>query len=397
MLTRSRFPALDDPFAAEEPKFVITASNYRQYKDKLSAGVTKLLKTYPESFRVPVYPTHRTVCYPNFVLKNLKPNAKYGELVENGQGVTHVFMARPFPLPKNGLQAVWLTLIGYNGWRIKGRKSNIAVLGTGEILTAKKAVDTYVPYNDPHNSRHDYLAQDVQWYSGFLIRILTPPRKRGTITVGRSFLQLGSHPRMTWQYLPGTRRVRRFPYYGFDTPGGIAGLHGIDDGSVFNGTPVRFNWKIVDVKEMFVPYNAYGLDNPENYETLLGPHGINPEYTRWELHRVRVIVATLKEGSQHWYQKRVFYQDLDTGQFLLGDNYDHHGELWRTTIQYHVWTPLTQSFFMRATVFHDFSANAYAVTRVSNEIAPSHMPKLNFAVPPKSRYTPAAARRMGIR
>ena len=46
-----------DPFANEKPLFTITGANADQYKDKLSPGLTALLKKYP-NFTMPVYPTH---------------------------------------------------------------------------------------------------------------------------------------------------------------------------------------------------------------------------------------------------------------------------------------------------------------------------------------------------
>ncbi len=49
-----------DPFADEKPLFVIDASNYTQHQDQLSPGQVALLKHFPDTFRLPVYPTHRT-------------------------------------------------------------------------------------------------------------------------------------------------------------------------------------------------------------------------------------------------------------------------------------------------------------------------------------------------
>ena len=38
----------------------ITAENMDQYAERLSEGTQALLRKYPQSFRVDVYPTHRT-------------------------------------------------------------------------------------------------------------------------------------------------------------------------------------------------------------------------------------------------------------------------------------------------------------------------------------------------
>nr|WP_320326999.1 DUF1329 domain-containing protein [Pseudomonas sp. P1B16] len=52
-----------DPFPEENPIVSITEKNVSQYADKLSDGVIALLKKYP-SYRVDVYPTHRTAGAP---------------------------------------------------------------------------------------------------------------------------------------------------------------------------------------------------------------------------------------------------------------------------------------------------------------------------------------------
>ena len=48
-----------DPFDAEKPRLQITAQNMQQYADQLSDGVKTLLQRFP-SYRLDVYPTHRT-------------------------------------------------------------------------------------------------------------------------------------------------------------------------------------------------------------------------------------------------------------------------------------------------------------------------------------------------
>jgi hypothetical protein len=49
-----------DPFASEQPVFSVAGSNMSQYSSELTAGEQALLQRYP-SFRIDVYPTHRTM------------------------------------------------------------------------------------------------------------------------------------------------------------------------------------------------------------------------------------------------------------------------------------------------------------------------------------------------
>ena len=50
------------------------------------------------------------------------------------------------------------------------------------------------------------------------------------------------------------------------------------------------------------------------YADILDEGTVNPKYMRYELHRVWVVEATLK-NSKHIYGKRVFYMDEDIGPF----------------------------------------------------------------------------------
>src|SRR5690606_6513670 len=58
---------LGDPYASEQPLFTITAQNLDQYKDKLSEGQLAMFKRYPETYRMPVYPSHRSVALPESI------------------------------------------------------------------------------------------------------------------------------------------------------------------------------------------------------------------------------------------------------------------------------------------------------------------------------------------
>ncbi len=57
---------LPNPYADEKPLFVITAENYKQYADKLSDGMQQMFQKYPETFKMPVYKTHRNGTFKKF-------------------------------------------------------------------------------------------------------------------------------------------------------------------------------------------------------------------------------------------------------------------------------------------------------------------------------------------
>lgn len=392
------YPAMDNPFADEQPRFVITADNYQQYSDKLTPGTRKLFEQYPDSFRMPVYPSHRTACFSELVHEQTVRNAKRAKLVNGGKGLSNAFMGPPFPLPETGLQAVWNNLVFLTPYREEAYFDNIAVFGSDSREVARVHSDVYTPYNNPDLERESFWQSGKAPLQKFLQWTILPERKRGALTLGIQYMHKVRNTADVWQYLPGTRRVRRAPYFGYDTPQGAGGLRGIDEQRLFNGPPDRFDWALAGKKTIFVPYNAYRMDADIGYDQLLGDQVINPDYTRWEPHRVWKVVATRKKGAEHWYGKRVLYIDEDSGHALLADNYDRQGTLWRTSLQNYVWTPLApHTLLARAAVFHDFEARAYNVQRLINERPTGEHPRINFGAPQDGHFTPATLRSQGLR
>jgi hypothetical protein len=107
-----------------------------------------------------------------------------------------------------------------------------------------------------------------------------------------------AQPRRAWQYLPGQRRVKLAPDLAYDTPNsGSGGTSTYSDTFVFNGAMDRFDWKLVGKKEMYVPYNGYKLMYAKDIKPALTANHINPDFMRWELHRVWVVEATLKPDN----------------------------------------------------------------------------------------------------
>jgi hypothetical protein len=63
------------PFEAEKPRLVVDAKNVAQHADKLTEGTKELLKRYPNTMRLDVYPTQRVIALPAKVLANTAKNA----------------------------------------------------------------------------------------------------------------------------------------------------------------------------------------------------------------------------------------------------------------------------------------------------------------------------------
>lgn len=80
---------LADPFASEKPLFTITAANVDKYKAKLSDGQVAMFKRYPETYRIPVYPTHRTVAVPPEIYESAKRSALNVTSINDGNGLAN--------------------------------------------------------------------------------------------------------------------------------------------------------------------------------------------------------------------------------------------------------------------------------------------------------------------
>jgi hypothetical protein len=179
----------------------------------------------------------------------------------------------------------------------------------------------------------------------------------------------GADSRTTWAYETLIRRVRRLPSLSHDfLDPRTQGLRTVDQYDGWNGAPDRYDWKLVGKREMLIPYNSYKLaDKKLRYADINKPGYADPELLRYELHRVWVIEASLREGQRHRFPRRTFYLDEDTWQVSLEDIYDANGELWRfgnhPAMQfYDVNVP-----WYAATIHYDFRANAYLTSFLSNE------------------------------
>jgi len=317
-----------NPFADERPKFSIDAKNMAQYAGNLTEGAKALLQKYPD-FRVDVYPTHRSVAFPKFVLENTEKNATKAKTLNDGQSMEGAHAGFPFPIPKTGNEAMWNHLVRFNGVAYESKYRNLNVDANGHVALATEgySVQEY-PYWD--NSRPN---ADIYWR--LKLNYTAPARRAGEGLLIVDPLDIGTKDRHAWAYLPGQRRVRVAPDLAFDTPNpGTAGATTFDDTFIFNGSMNRFDFKLVGKKEMIVPYNDYKAVYESRQADLLKPNHLNPDLVRWEMHRVWVVEATLKPGKRHVYSKRTFYLDEDSWAALASDEYDARGQLWRAGFAY---------------------------------------------------------------
>jgi hypothetical protein len=317
-----------NPYAADKPRVVVDAKNMAQYDAQLTAGTKALLQKYP-SFRLDVYPTQRSVAFPKFVGDNTAKNALVAKTLNDGRSMQGAHAGFPFPIPKTGFEAMWNHLVRFNGQSYESKYRNLSVDASGRTTLAVEgqSVQEY-PFWDTTKTAADTFWRIKLSYTG-------PARRAGEALMLVDPLDIGTKDRRAWSYLPGQRRVKVAPDLAHDTPNpGTAGTTTFDDTFIFNGSMERFDFKLVGKKEMLVPYNAYAAVYQAKQDELLKPKHLNPDLVRWELHRVWVVEATLKEGKRHVYGKRVFYLDEDSWMALASDAYDGRGQLYRAGFAY---------------------------------------------------------------
>ena len=382
-----------DPFAADKPLFTIDKANLEQYREHLTPGQLALFKTYPDSFRMPVYPSRRSGSAPQWLYDNTFANATSARLLDGGNGFADAYGGVPFPIPKSGVEALWNHVARYRGTYVVRRASEVAVQRNGSYSLVTSQQEALFKYYLKGGSFADL--NNLMFY--YLSFTKSPARLAGGAVLVHETLDQVKEPRQAWGYNAGQRRVRRAPNLAYDTPIAAAdGLRTADDTDMFNGAPDRYDWKLRGKKEIYIPYNNYKVSSPEvKYEELLKPGHLDPQYTRYELHRVWVVEGTLKPGARHIYSKRTLYLDEDSWSAAVVDQYDGRGELWRVSMAYlknfydlpYTWSALD--------VFHDLQARRYHVQNLDNE-EPGTI-DFTQAIPDDSYFKPSALRRRGTR
>ncbi|MDD3352079.1 DUF1329 domain-containing protein [Zoogloea sp.] len=320
-----------DPFANEKPLLSITPANYTQHADKLSEGQKAMFKKYA-TFRMDVFPSHRTFKYPKAFLDNSIKNATSCKLTADGLGLENCWGGTPFPIPKNGSEMMWNRILKFQAYSfgIDDAQSTVVDVSGNKIDTSGWSTRTLNTPFDPKRSTP--LGSDEMWD----LRRMdyhSPVRKAGEKLVIHDSLDMNNVGRKAWTYLAGQRRIKLSPDVGYDTPSPTgAGIGTVDDSSLFFGQLDRYNFKLVGKKELYIPYNMYKIQDQTvcGRDVVLTKQHLNPDCVRWELHRVWVVEATLKEGKRHIYPRRTFYFDEDLlGGAGVAESYDASGAIYR--------------------------------------------------------------------
>ena len=375
-----------DPIASMRPLYVITKANIAQYDKVLTDGHKAMFKTYPD-YKMIVFPSYRNAFFPDEILKATVANATRATLVGTDD-VQKAELGFPFPIPKSGAEPLWNHKLKFRGSAVKRYNNQAIVKPDGTYKISKLVEDVKLKYanlKEPAEMRKGGL------FAYYLQEVLEPPRVAGQIILVHETAGGEGNSRLAWIYSPGLGRVNRAPDVGFDNPSiGSDGEQFNDQIDVFNGSLERFDWKLLGKREMLIPYNSWMLNSPTfKYKDIIRPGHINQDLARYEMHRVWVVEATLKQGQRHRFGKRRFYLDEDSWAIAAVDCYDNRGQLWKVQEAHLLSIPFIPTVSGIPETIYDLQSKRYFVTTMTNEDAIS-----DFEVKyDDAMFTPAALQR----
>ncbi len=359
--------ASDPTIEADKPIDTITAANMDKYASQLSEGHKHLLKTFSD-YKMLVYPSHRTVAWPDFIYKATAANALSCTL-SGTDDPDNCKQGFPYPIPSDGAQVIWNHRLKWRGDTAERNNDQMIVDQNGHSQLAQLVEDVEFLYaNDKHPVP---MAKGKGLFLYYLSRIIAPARTAGTMILVNESGGTGASGRAAWLYAPALKRIRRAPAVCCDNPyEGSDGQQFYDQVDMFNGVLERYTWKLVGKKEMIIPYDNFKIGRAK-YDELARPNHLNQDLPRYETHRVWVVEATLLPGERHTYAKRVFYVDEDSWDIVMVDCYDANGGLFNfqegmLTPQYNVLT----AFTVPELIYH-FDSGRYFITALQAQGHPN--------------------------
>jgi hypothetical protein len=315
-----------DPFGADAPSFVITAENHARHAQHLSRGQLALFQRY-KTYRMPVYPTRRSVGFPEAIYEATRANAGRARLV----GVDQLEGARlgfPFAEPRSGAEVLWNHKLRYRGDDAHWTTLQAVVTPGGlqrRITMENWTLHRYANLLRPGDSARDnvlyHIAQSADPIMGCGQHVHAWREPLNPVRAPRQ-LWCGCASRKVWR-APSGRGHDDFSL-------GSEMIRYFDMLDMFTGELDRYTFKLLGKREVYIPYNSYRLsDGRSTYDGLLTPLHFNQDSTRYELHRVWVVDALRRSGVDHRIRRRVFYVDEDSWTIALVDIYEAKGAVSR--------------------------------------------------------------------
>ena len=373
---------LVDPFNDDKVIDIINHEKISKYEEFLTLGLKKLLKQN-SNFKIYLYPSRRSINYPEKIRKKILKNSSLKDIQSNNAG--NIYYS-PFIKPKSGLEVIKNHLFRFQGGSIERTSHVFPVRSDGTY--SRIGVWSKKVYQGNINSK------DSNMLFFALARFTEPRSLKGDILLVHEPIDFLLEKRSTWIYSAAQRRVRRAPDVAYDGVGnGSEGMITADQVDGFNGATDRYNWKLIGKKTLIIPYNTYKVgDKKVSYDEIVKIGSVNSSLMRFEHHRVWIVKATLKKGMRHIYNERIFYIDEDSWAVVMEEVFTKEGEIWRFAIH-----GLVQSYdfnipFYRLSIYHDLYKKSYLLTGLDNKIKTP----IKFGFEAKiSDFRPNALRRMG--
>lgn len=347
---------------SESPTFTITAANFSQYADQLTEGHQALFTKFP-SYTMPVYKTRRVAFYPQAILDATKANATTAYL-EGPDGLRDASLGFPFPIPTGGAEPIWNHKTKFRGDGVT-RYNDQAIVKTDGTFKLTQVVEdvlfTYANISKPGSAADGMLLYYLQTDLG----------ASGARTLVHETSDQAADPRKAWLYTKSFGRLKRAPNVGYDNPSQTSdGEQFNDQVDMFNGAMDLYDWKLVGLREMYIPYNSAKINSPLlSYADILKAGHLNQSYARYELHRVWVVEATQRAAAskEHKLSRRTFYIDEDSWSIAGVDGYDKRGELWKFQEGHLSTAPFIPTTSAIPEVIYDLQSGRYFATAMVNE------------------------------
>ena len=381
---------LVDPYPADRPLFTITGANVAEHRSRLSSGHQQLLARYP-GYRIPVYASRRAVSYPQAIYDASQANIASAKLT-GSDALAGARLGFPFPMPESGVEILWNHRVRYRGDTAELQSRQFVVGADGkrtlDVRLNERVFFRYGNIADPV----DISSQNILLY--YLLRF-TGVSDQNIVALAHETANSEKDARAIWVGPPGAGKLFRIPPVGYDQPfPATEGLYFVDMIDMYNGAFDRYVWKLIGKREIYLPYNGYRIsDGSRRYEQLLQPRFLDPDATRYELHRVWVIEATERGGKKHAFGTRVFYVDEDSWNVVLVENHDRAGKLWRFQEGHLIPQYEVQAANCQPVITYDLLDGRYFASRMVAEEPPAR-----FDVPMrKSEFNPATVQAQHLR
>jgi len=345
------------PSQLEKPVLILTQRNAHDHADQLPEGAKELFAEYP-SYRMDVYPTHRTAAAPQQVYDAIFRNATRAHAAAEGiaYGIEGATGGIPFPIPKNGAEAMWDHLLAFWG---PARELHASTY----VVTADGTMERTSAYRETADFPYYYLGATPDSFGGYYFKTLhiqdAPIDRVGQGYLNWQPIDIRRYHFQAWRLIPGEHRVRKAPAISYDVPDpDAAGFESLDEYYLFFGGLDHYDWKLLGKKEMFVPYNNNRMTKLPVRE-LLGAHYANPDDVRYELHRVWVVEGTLAKGQHDIVARRRLYLDEDTWMAVYSDSWDEQGRLWKFGQAAMVLLPDLPAVIIGPQFVYDFELGGY--------------------------------------